>query len=141
MGGIKRTPIDAVFSDLIRERADWTCEVCGKEFPERKGSGLHCSHFFGRRGASTRHFGDNCWSQCYSCHQKLGSRPHDFKVWVEKQLGETRYDDLVLRANTPRKYTKADKKEMLEHFKAQLAYMRKRRMKGEVGVIEFVEFD
>ena len=62
-------------------------------------------------------------------------------MWVEAQLGVTRYDDLVLRANKPRKYTKADKKEMLEHFKAQLAYMRKRRMKGEVGVIEFVEFD
>ena len=138
---LKRTPLDAVFSDLIRERADWTCEVCGKEFPDRKGAGLHCSHYFGRRGASTRHFGDNCYAHCYACHQKLGSRPHDFRSWVYEQLGVTRYDELVLRANKPRKYTKADNKDRLEHFKAQLAYMRKRRMNGETGYIEFVEWD
>ena len=38
---LKRDPLDAVFSDLVRERADWTCECCGKYFPERKGSGIH----------------------------------------------------------------------------------------------------
>ena len=141
MSGIKRTPLDAVFSDLIRERADWKCEVCGKDFPDRKGSGLHCSHYFGRRGASTRHHGDNCYSHCFGCHQKLGSNPHEFKAWVEGQLGETRYDDLVLRAHAPRKRNKAERKEMQEHFKAQLVYMRKRRMKGEVGLLQFVEWD
>ena|SRR5210317_1120088 len=141
MSGIKRTPLDAVFSDLIRERADWTCEYCGKEFPERKGAGLHCSHFFGRRGASTRHHGDNCFSLCFSCHQKMGESPHDHKSWVFKQLGEPRYDDLVLRANSVCKRTKAERKEMLEHFKAQLEYLKRRRREGEIGVIEFTEWD
>jgi tRNA U54 and U55 pseudouridine synthase Pus10 len=140
-GGIKRTKTDAVWSDLVRERADWSCEVCGKEFPDRKGAGLHCSHFFGRRGASTRHHGDNCYAQCFACHQRLGSNPHDFRSWVFKQLGETRYDDLVLRANKPRKYSKAEKKERLEHFEAQLRNLKKRRANGELGYIEFVDWD
>ena len=141
MSGIKRTPLDAVFSDLVRERADWTCQYCGKHFPDRKGAGLHCSHFFGRRGASTRHCGDNCYALCYFCHQKLGSNPHDHRSFVYQQLGEVRYDLLVLRANTPVKRTKAERAEMLAHFKAQLEYMRRRRREGEVGLIEFVEWD
>lgn len=141
MAGIKRVPLDIVFSNLIRERADWTCQVCGKEFPDRKGAGLHASHYWGRRGASTRWYGDNVWSHCFGCHQRLGSRPHEFRSWVFKQLGEPRYDELTLRANAPRKYSKADKKEMLVHFKAQLEYIKRRRMQGEQGIIEFVEWD
>jgi len=141
MSGIKRTPLDAVFSDLVRERADWTCEVCQKHFPDRKGAGLHASHYFGRRGLSTRFHGDNVFSHCYGCHQKLGSNPHEFTAWVKSRLGDTRYDELVLRAHRPQKYSKAERKEMQEHFKAQLAYIRRRRREGEVGIIEFVEFD
>ena len=141
MSGIKRTPLDAVFSDLVRERADWQCEVCHKQFPDRKGAGLHASHYFGRRGVSTRHHGDNVFSHCFGCHQKLGSRPHDFTVWVKKQLGETRYDVLVLRANKPLKRYKGETKEMQKHFKDELKRIRDRRMSGEEGIIEFVEYD
>lgn len=138
---LKRTPLDAVFSDLVRERADWKCEVCQKDFPERKGAGLHASHYFGRRGAATRHHGDNVFSHCFGCHKRLGENPHEFTAWVKSQLGETRYDELVLRANGVVKRTKAERKEMLEHFKAQLAYMRRRRREGEAGYIDFVDFD
>ena len=141
MSGIKRTPLDIVFSNLIRERADWCCESCGKEFPDRKGSGLHASHYWGRRGASTRWFGDNVFAHCFGCHQKLGSKPHEFRSWVFKQLGPNRYDELTLRANKPRKYTKSDKKEMLAHYKSQLAYLKRRRDKGAVGYLEFIEWD
>lgn len=139
--GIKRTPLDAVFSNLVRERADWTCECCGKEFPDRKGSGLHASHYFGRRGASTRHHGSNVFAHCFGCHQKLGSNPHDFKRWVWRHLGEPNYDDLVIRHNTIVKRTKDERKEMLAHFKAQLGYIKRRRRNGEQGYIDFVEWD
>lgn len=138
---LKRTKLDKVFSDLIRERNDWTCEVCGKEFPERKGAGLHCSHYFGRRGASTRHHGSNCFAHCFGCHNKLGESPHEFKAWVEKTLGETCYDDLVRRARGVVKRTPGEREEMYVHFKAQLEYMKKRRRDGHVGYIDFVEWD
>jgi len=71
----------------------------------------------------------------------MGESPHDHKSWVFKQLGEPRYDDLVLRANSVCKRTKAERKEMLEHFKAQLEYLKRRRREGEIGVIEFTEWD
>ena len=138
---IKRTPLDAVFSDLVRERADWTCEVCGKEFPDRKGSGIHASHYWGRAGKSTRWHGDNVFAHCFGCHQKLGSRPHEFTAWVFKQLGETRYDWLTTRAHTPKKYSKKDRKEMQTHFEAQLEDIRQRRREGQIGIIEFIDWD
>ena len=139
--GIKRDPLDADFSKLVRERADWTCECCGREYPERKGMGLHCSHYWGRRNRATRWYGDNCFAHCFACHQRLGGNPHDFAHWVRGQLGDTRYDELKLRANGVRKYTKADKEDMKKHFKAQLEYIKRRRSEGETSYIDFCEWD
>ena len=139
--GLKRDPLDKIFSDLVRERADWTCECCGREYPERKGMGLHCSHYWGRRNRATRWYGDNCFAHCFACHQRLGGNPHDFADWVRNQLGDTRYDELKLRANGVRKYTKADKEDMKKHFKAQLEYIKRRRSEGETGYIDFCEWD
>jgi hypothetical protein len=138
---LRRDPLDIIFSFLVRERSDWQCERCGKVFPERKGAGLHASHYWGRAGKSTRWLGDNVFSHCMGCHTWLGSKPHEFKAWAEKLLGETRYDELTLRANKPRKYTKADRKEMKVHFTAQLEYIKRRRRQGETGYIDFVDFD
>ena len=139
---LKRDKLDAVISDLVRERADWTCECCGLEFPDRKGRGLQASHYFGRANKSVRWHGDNVFAHCTACHFRLGSSPHEFSTWARGTLGETRYDDLVLRAKAPKKYTKADKEEMVAHYRAQLKAIRRRRAeKGEIGYIDFVNWD
>ena len=139
--GLKRDPLDAVFSRLVRERADWTCEVCGKYFPERRGAGIHASHYWGRRGRSTRWYGMNVFAHCFGCHQKLGSKPHEFRSWVFNAIGEENYDSLTLRANKPKKYTKADLKEMKQHYTEQLDEILQKRKDGCVGYIDFVEYD
>jgi len=139
--GIKRDPLDKAFSDLVRERADWTCEKCGKQFPDRKGSGLHASHYWGRRKRSVRWFGNNLWAHCFGCHQHLGANPHEFKSWVFKELGELLYDQLTLRANKPVKYNKSERKEMKEHYEAQLLKIKAKRLNGETGYINFQDWD
>lgn len=98
---IRRDPADRLFSYYIRERDNWTCTRCGRQF-ERKSQGLHCSHFFGRRAESTRFDPENCDSACYGCHQYFGSNPLEFTEWKKKQLGD-RFDLLVLRKNTHKK--------------------------------------
>jgi hypothetical protein len=47
MGGIKRTAADRKFSLMIRERDNWTCQRCGKQYvpPTRA---LDCMHNFPR---------------------------------------------------------------------------------------------
>ena len=104
--GIKRNATDALFSDLVRERANWRCERCLTQY-EKPAPGLHCSHFYGRGGKSTRWDFDNANALCFKCHTYLGSNPHEYRVWKLRQLGQRLYDRLVLRANTP---TKIDEK-------------------------------
>ena len=49
--GIRRDKYDELFSYLVRERADFTCEYCNRSF-RHDPHGLHCSHLFGRRAQS-----------------------------------------------------------------------------------------
>lgn len=138
---MKRSKLDIVFSKLVRERAEWTCERCSKSYPHGVRQGLDCSHFYGRRHRSTRWHPDNAFAHCRGCHQYLGSNPALFNKFARDHLGETRYDWLMLRHNQTTKYTRPELEEMYVHYKAQLAYLERRRMQGETGYIDFVGFD
>ena len=139
---MKRDATDALFSELVRERADWTCEACGKVYPEGQRQGLHCSHFYGRRHRATRWSEINAASHCFGCHQKLGGNPVVFARWISKHLAEL-YGANVPAAleekhNSIAKITKKDKKEMNVHFRAELKRLKELRAKGHAGRIEFV---
>ena len=81
---IKRTKWDAVFSDYIRYRDNWTCQRCRRGYPE-KSQGLHCSHFYGRRSWATRIEPCNAMALCFGCHQHVSSFPVDHvDLWESK---------------------------------------------------------
>ena len=81
---IKRTKWDAVFSDYIRYRDNWTCQRCGKKYIE-KTSGLHCSHFYGRRSWATRIEPANAMALSFGCHQHVSSFPYEhIDLWLSK---------------------------------------------------------
>lgn len=143
---MKRDKLDNVISQLVRERADWRCEFegcfyCGNQcFRHDKGR-LHCSHFKGRRNRSTRWFPDNVFALCMKRHEYMGDNPDEHAAWVREKLGESRFDDLVLRGNGCRKYTPGEREEMYQHFRAQLKYLERRRSEGEQGYIDIVCWD
>ena len=97
---------DRVFSRFIREKADWKCERCFKQY-QPGDQGLHCSHFWGRGKESTRFDQENASALCFFCHLFLGSNPEEHRTWKLKQLGEERYKLLMVRAST---YQKKDRK-------------------------------
>lgn len=104
-GGIKRDRADALFSLLIRWRDNWRCVRCGKQYPMGKAQGLDCSHFYGRRGNSTRFEPMNADALCsFPCHQRWGGDDRreyeDFKI---KQLGQTMFNALTIQAHTAKK--------------------------------------
>jgi hypothetical protein len=121
-GGIKRSPTDALFSDFIRERAGWTCERCGRNFSSRR-QVLHCSHFYGRRGKSTRWEPDNAAALCCGCHKHFEERPLEHVRFFEKRLGLDRFEALTLRASRPAKYI--DEAMIKLWLKQQLESLRK----------------
>lgn len=109
---------DTVFSKIIRLRAKWNCERCGKYF--QFGHGLQASHFFSRRHKSTRWDFDNCAAHCFACHQHLGGNPIDFTNWIRKYLGDGRYEILQEKHQRIVKRTKADLEALYQHLKQQL---------------------
>ena len=140
---IKRDKVDAIFSKLIRERADWSCERCGKHFPSRGGKeamGLHCSHLYSRRHTRTRHDPDNAVAHCFTCHQWLGENPVDFANWIEDYIGVGRLEILSEKAHSECKMTKKDKEAQYQHLKAEYSRMMALREEGQQGRIEFTGF-
>ena len=108
---------DTVFSKLIRLRARFNCERCGRYFP--KGHGLQCAHIFSRRHQSTRYDPDNACALCFTCHQYFGEHPTIFTAWVKKRLGDGCYSLLEARHSTIIKRTKSDAESLYQHLKEQ----------------------
>lgn len=138
---LKRTPLDAVVSHLVREMYDWTCCRCRREFPERKGRDVHASHFYSRKYNSTRWYLPNLLCLCAKCHDFVGKNPDEHVALIKRVLGDTRYDELRARKQRIYRYRKQDKAEMLAHYRAQLAHLRRRRAKGERGYLPAVNWD
>lgn len=118
MSGIKRDIRDKHFSDLVRRRANWSCEGCGKAYGGPS-TALHCSHFFGRRARSTRWHKDNAVAHCFGCHQKFSENPLTFCEWMKERLGEERFEALVRFSNKTAKLSKADLKDIQDDLRAQ----------------------
>jgi len=93
---IRLDPLDKLFSEFIRLRANNKCERCGV-YKETKQ--LQTSHFHGRRKKSVRWDEDNAAGLCFACHQYLGENPLEHYEWFRDRLGEGKFHDLNIRAN------------------------------------------
>ncbi len=134
---MKRDKFDILMSELIRERADWTCERCNHYYPAGCRGGLEHSHIWGRARHSVRWFPDNGLALCTGCHRFVGSNPDEHKMLARTALGEKRDAALRLRANTPRRWKPWEKVELYTQMKAALKDMQERRAMGHVGRLEF----
>lgn len=94
---MKRDKADAEWSDMIRERAEWTCQRCGKEYPPPTRA-LHACHIFSRGIKRTRHDPDNGFAADYGCHMYLDHHPLEKTAFAIKLLGKRRYEALERRA-------------------------------------------
>ena len=135
-GGIKRTSADVWFSKAIRLAADNTCERCGKPADD-------CSHYFGRRNASSRYLAGaarNGFALCRGCHNRLGEHPHEHYIFVRSVIGEGGYDLLVEKAREIQKITKEHRREIAAHYRAECERIQDMRNQGITGYIEVVSW-
>ncbi|EHK8991103.1 hypothetical protein KCT17_003671 [Escherichia coli] len=137
---LKRDKNDLVFSQLIRERANWCCERCGRDFSERRES-LHCSHLNGRRHASTRWHPFNAFAHCLGCHRVLGSEPYQFTAFAIIEFGLKTVELVGARAMKPVRLKQWEKDRLHVHLKGELVRLRQLRKDGEQGLIEFTAPD
>ena len=103
---IKVRPADKLFSTYIRARDGWRCVYgfkCNRNIDYSQSKGLlDCSHFQKRRKESVRFDIENCDASCRSCHYFVENHPEGQKTLEEfkrKQLGEKRFNALLIRAN------------------------------------------
>ena len=99
---IRRDPLDALFSKVIRLR-DKVCQRCG-----RVGGRLEAAHMFGRGHHAVRYDFENCFAMCgglspNSCHRWLDTHTTEKMAWLKARLGEERFNALQVRARTPSK--------------------------------------
>ena len=83
----------------------------------------------------------NAAAHCYSCHQRLGGDPVVFVQWVRRYLGPVLFDELHKKHNQIKKWTKADKESMYQHYKAELERLKSLRDNGKTGVLELVAYE
>ena len=128
---------DIAFSQLVRMRANWTCERCGKYFSEGQRQGLDTSHFFGRSRQSVRWNPINACSLCRGCHSYLGANPHEHTLFMKKYLGPVTYVCLVHLAEARMRFSKPILEDVYKHLRAELKRMSKLRKEGFAGRIDF----
>lgn len=134
---MRRDKYDILMSSLIRERANWQCERCKREYPEGHRAGLEHSHIWGRRRHSVRWEPDNGMALCTGCHRYIGANHDEHEALALKILGEERYNEIRLKANTVRRWKAWEKVALYKRMKAELARMKALRMEGVTGRIEF----
>jgi len=123
--------MDQVFSKVVRERDDYTCQHCHKSFRHDTGR-LECSHHVSRRHRKVRWDELNAISLCHECHAHLDQHPLVHADFIRNQLGD-QYAVLRERSQESGKRTPAEKKALLEALKDQLAYYQKQRKQGKRG--------
>jgi hypothetical protein len=138
---LKRDTLDAVVSDLVRERDDWTCQHSGRQFPDRKGRDIHASHFISRIYSSVRWFPDNIVTLSAAAHDHMGKNPDEHDALIRRVLGDERYERLLCRKRQIYRYRAADKKAMVKHYRSELERIRELRRNGAVGPLHVVPFD
>lgn len=136
--GLKRSKLDILFSQLVRERANWTCEACGKYYPEGQRRGLHCSHLFSRRYSLLRWHPENAVAHCYSCHQFFTGNPILFAEWMYMYVGRPRLDMLMKSRCVISKLRAPQYEDIYFHMKTELARGQNRRAEGYLGRLEFM---
>ncbi len=134
---IKRDKADDLFSKLVRERAGWACETCGRYYPEGHRQGLHCSHIFSRRHQATRWHPDNAIAECFGCHQRGAGDPIEHFYALETVMGRDRLDRLRIAHTGVLKVPAWYKKQIVAKLKAELDRLIEARAQGKTGRLDF----
>lgn len=117
---IKIDKRDSLFSQYIRTRDKWSCQVCLKQYQPGE-RGLQCSHFWGRAHKATRWDPDNACAKCFHCHQYMTANPVEFRDWILKRLGRQKFDHLEAKARTITRLKKCDKPFQIAELQRMLA--------------------
>ena len=116
MKGIDKK-LDDHWKRIVKARAGRMCERC--KVPVRN---LNAHHVIGRRNKAVRWELSNGVALCPSCHVFSSSfsahqTPTLFTLWIIAQRSEEWHDTLMKLTYVSKRWTKAEKEELLAEFK------------------------
>ncbi len=85
-----RRKADKLWSDLVKQRAGFKCELCG-----RSGVKLESHHIISRREYTTRWTLSNGLCVCHACHLKAHQNPLWLGEQAEKLRGKEKMEALL----------------------------------------------
>lgn len=129
---MKRSTEDAIFSELVRTRAKWTCERCGSWHGDDKVR-LHCSHHITRSRNATRWDSRNASAHCASCHHALGADPVMHGQWITAHIGEDTYEQIKAASNRTCQIKKHDRADIRKTLKWQLEELKAGNAESFIG--------
>ena len=107
----------SLWSEAVKIRANYKCEYCGNL------KSLNSHHIFSRRHRAIRWDIDNGICLCAK-HHTLGNfsahqSPH-FIDWIKAWIGKDRYNRILDKAYTVKKWTEAEKVEIKAELKGYI---------------------
>lgn len=123
--------LDMVFSLFIRLRDAMdggmtVCISCGRTFPFEQ---MQCGHYHGRRSLSTRWDEDNCNAECAVDNCSNQNHLVGYTKNLIAKIGQERFNRLAAKANTIRKWSENELREMIDHYTSEC-----RRISKEKGI-------
>ena len=103
---------DDQMSLYIRAR-DGHCVQCGKI------ENLTNGHLITRNKYATRWAEENCYCQCTGCNLRHEHQAEIFTDWWISKNGDEAYHALVLKSNTPHKFSTQEIREIGDYYKAK----------------------
>lgn len=108
--------LDDLWSELVKLQANYKCEYCGTD------KNLNSHHIFSRSNRSVRWDEANGVCLCVSHHtfnSKFSAHktPTEFTYWLESEYGRPFVDELRVKANSTKKWTKWEKQERENELK------------------------
>lgn len=105
--------LDVVFSKVVRKQG--FCLRCYKT------ENIQCSHIHSRRKMSVRWDLLNAFCLCAGCHKFWWHKhPIDAAEFAKQKLGEFKYNELLNRANSIKKWTLEEMQELYKVLEKEL---------------------
>jgi hypothetical protein len=136
---MKIDKFDRRFSEVIREAANWTCEICQRYSTIEMGVWkMECSHDRSRRFPLTRYDPRNAICSCSGCHRKT-TEDHDYHVESFRKIkgGEVRQTMRDL-SNSRGRLKKFEREDIYLHWANELKRIKALRANGITGKIELI---
>lgn len=115
--------LDQVFSLYIRQRnkdknEKVECVTCGKRDHYKK---LQAGHFISRKSYSTRWNEENVQVQCMGCNVYKYGEQYKFSLWLDKNYGKGKAEELYTKGQEPVKYKDEYLLELIEYYKDKIS--------------------